>query len=167
MLYEILTVAAVAVGATLASATIWSRKSTWVRGMAVAVWIGLMPLVIGSSFFSLGHPAPWIQNINAPGGEYFVLGVKMVQDEAIYIWLDFGAGYPRYFALPWNNDTANQLQDLMDKQGTGKIPGFALDIPYEWSWDENAPQFHPLPQPKLMPDKVEPQAEPKRYDRSA
>ncbi len=166
MLYELFAVAAVGLGGAFVSATIWSRQDTWVRGAVVAGWVAFMPLVAGSVFFSLSHPAPWVQTITVPGGEYTVLGTKMVQDVAIYVWLDFGADTPRYFALPWNNDTANRMQELLDQQRYGEIPGFSLTIPYEWSWDRNPPQFHPLPQPRAMPGKP-PQEEPERYERSA
>jgi hypothetical protein len=164
MLYELLAVAAVSVGIALTTATVWSRKNTWVRGAAVAAWIALMPLVAGAAFFSLGHPAPWVQTINVPGGDYRVLGVKMVQDVAIYVWIDFGAEHPRYFALPWDNDTADKLQGLKDRERRGE-GGFNLTIPYEFSWDDNPPQFHPLPQPPAMPQKR--QDEPERYERDA
>ncbi len=165
MLYEVFASLAVVMGASLALATVWSRKNSWVRGAAVASWLVLMPLVIGSSFFSLGHPAPWVQTINVPGGKYRVLGVKMVQDVAIYVWLDFGADYPRYFALPWDNATADKMQGLLDRERRGN-GGFEIEIPYEWSWDTNPPQFHLLPQPRMMPNKP-PQTEPERYERSA
>ena len=166
MLYEVLAFLTLGLGSILASATIWSRKDTWMRGAAVVGWLALMPLVAGSAFFSLGHPAPWVQTINVPGGKYRVIGVKMVQDVAIYVWLDFGGGYPRYFALPWSNTTADKIQELLDQERRDE-GGFELEIPYEWSWDKNLPQFYPLPQPKMMPDKLEPQTEPKRYERSA
>jgi hypothetical protein len=166
MLYELFAVAAVGLGVALASATIWSRKNTWVRGAAVAGWVVLVPLVAGSTFLSLGHPAPWVQAVTVPGGEYRVLGVKMVQDIAIYVWLDFGKDHPRYFALPWDNTTADRLQGMLDAERNGE-GGFAMDIPYEWSWDDNPPQFHPLPQPKMVPDKLPQQEEPRRYERQA
>ncbi len=167
MLYEALALTAVATGAILTTAVVWSRRNTWVRGAAVAIYFTLMPMVAGAAFFSLSNPAPWIQTITVPGGDYLVLGAKMVQDEAIYVWLDFGADHPRYFALPWSNETADKMQDMLDAQRRGEIPGFKIIIPYEWSWDKNPPQFHPLPQPKMMPDKP-PQVEPpQRYEREA
>ncbi len=166
MLYEALAILAVALGASLASATIWSRKNSWVRGAAVAGWLALMPLVVGSAFFSLGHPAPWVQAVNVPGGKYMVLGVKMVQDVAIYVWIDFGAEHPRYFALPWDNATADDLQGLLDRQRRGG-GDFEMEIPYEWSLDQNPPQFHPLPQPQMVPNKPLEETEPERYERSA
>lgn len=167
MVYEALAILAVGLGAGLATAVVWSRKNTWVRGAAVAIYFALMPLVVGSAFFSLGHPAPWVQMVTVPGGKYLVLGVKMVQDVAIYVWLDFGEEHPRYFAMPWDNATADKMQEMLDAQRRGEIPGFELEIPYEWSWDENPPQFHPLPQPRRVPDKPLEETEPEHYEWSA
>ncbi len=167
MLFELSGLAALAIAAGLTTATIWSRRQTAMRGAALAAFLVLMPAIVGVGFFAMSHPAPWLQTITVPGGKYTVLGVKMVQDVAIYVWLDFGAEHPRYFALPWSNKTADELQGMLDAQRYGDIPGFELKIPYEWSWDDNPPQFHPLPQPKRMPDKLEPQTEPDRYERSA
>ena len=132
----------------------------------MAVFLLMIPVITGTGFFSLGHPAPWVQTLTVPGGDYRVLGVKMVQDVAIYVWLDFGADHPRYFALPWDNETANQIQALLDRQQNGD-GGFTLNIPYEKSLDRNPPQFQPVPQPKMVPDKLPQQEEPRRYERSA
>jgi len=167
MLFEISGLLALAIAAGLVTTAIWSRKQTVARAAALAMFLALMPTLAGVGFFAMSHPAPWLQTITVPGGSYTVLGVKLVQDVAIYVWLDFGAGHPRYFALPWSNKTADEVQGLMDQQRYGDIPGFALDIPYEPSLDENLPQFHPLPQPKMVPDKPPTQEEPQRYEREA
>ncbi len=166
MLFELSGLAALAIAAGLTTATIWSRRNTAMRSVALAAFLALMPAMVGVGFFAMSHPAPWLQTITVPGGKYLVLGVKMVQDVAIYVWLDFGEDHPRYFALPWDNETADKLQGMLDAQRYGDIPGFQLEIPYEKSLDQNPPQFHPLPQPKMLPDKV-PQEEPQRYEREA
>lgn len=166
MIFEFLAAMAVIGAAALTTATIWSRKETWVRGAAVAGFFALAPVIGGAALYALSHPAPYYPAITAPGGEYTVLGVKMVQDEAIYIWLDFGAEHPRYFALPWDNEMANRLQEMLDKQRHGEIPGFRMKIPYEHSWDTHPPQFHPLPQPPAPIPKRR-QEEPYRLERGA
>lgn len=167
MFFEALTALAVLGAAVLTTATIWSRRETWVRGAALAGFFVLAPVTGGAVLYALSHPAPYYPAITAPGGEYTVLGVKMVQDEAIYIWLDFGSDHPRYFALPWNNETANRLQEMLDAQRRGQIPGFKMSIPYEHSWDRNPPQFHPLPQPIIPIPKQRQQDDPLRHERAA
>lgn len=164
MIFEFLTAAAVLGAGLFASATIWSRKNTWVRGAALAGFFAMAPIIGGAVVFALSNPAPFVL---APGGEYRVLGVKMVQDEAIYVWLDFGADHPRYFALPWSNKTADQLQKLLDQQRRKQIPGFKMKIPYEHSWDRHPPQFYPLPQPVIPIPKRHQQEQPYRYERGA
>jgi hypothetical protein len=166
MIFESLALIGVVGVALLATATIWSRKNTWIRGAAVAAFFALTPIIGGASIFALSHPAPYIPGILTPGGEHSVLEVKLVQDEAIYILLDFGISHPRYFALPWNNLLANELQDLMDQQRRGDIPGFDMVIPYEFSWDGHPPQFHPKPQP-IVPIPKRRNDNPLRYERGA
>jgi hypothetical protein len=167
MLFELSGLLALTIAVGLTTATIWSRRQTAMRGAALAAFLALAPAIVGVGFFAMSHPAPWLQTITVPGGKYTVLGVKMVQDVAIYVWLDFGAEHPRYFALPWSNATADKMQDLLDQQKRGEIPGFRLDIPYEKSLDMNPPQFLPLPQPKMVPDKPPQQQAPPVYERSA
>jgi hypothetical protein len=167
MIFEIFAIISLAIAVGLTTSTIWSRKQTIARVIAVLLFLGLMPVLAGVGFFAMSHPAPWVQTLTVPGGKYTVLGVKMVQDEAIYVWLDFGGEYPRYFALPWDNETADRMQRLLDAQRRGEIPGFRLLIPYEKSLDTNPPQFQPLPQPKALPDKVPQQEPPTVYEREA
>lgn len=167
MLFELSGLLALVIATGLTTATIWSRRETKMRVLTLVSFLAFMPAVAGVGFFAMSHPAPWLQTITVPGGDYTVLGVKMVQDVAIYVWLDFGKNHPRYFALPWDNKTADQLQGLSDQQKYGDIPGFKMVIPYEWSWDKSPPQFHPLPQPKMMPDKPPQQEDLHRYEREA
>lgn len=167
MLFELSGLAALAIAVGLTTATIWSRRQTAMRGAALAALLVLMPAIAGVGFFAMSHPAPWLQTVTVPGGKHTVLGVKMVQGVAIYVWLDFGREHPRYFALPWSNATANQMQDLMTQKRRGEIPGFQMVIPYEKSLDQNPDQFLPLPQPKMVPDKPPVQEAPPVYERSA
>lgn len=166
MIFETLVLLAILGLSVLTTAVIWSRKDTWMRGAAVGGFFLLTPVIAGASLYARSHPAPYIPVVTAPAGEYLVLGVKMVQDEAIYIWLDFGERHPRYFALPWDNETASQLQGMLDAQRTGRIPGFRMAIPYEPSWNINPPQFHPLPQPIIPIPKERQREEPHRHERS-
>jgi hypothetical protein len=135
-----------------------------VRGAAVAGLLVLAPVTAGIGMFALSHPG--LQYL-MPGGKYTVLGMKLVQDQGIYLYLDFGQGHPRSLVLPWNQDMADQLQELGRKQQGGRIPGIEGEFPpFEWSWDRNPPQFHPLPQP-IIPIPKERNEEPERYEREA
>lgn len=166
MIYEAIG-AFVALGiAALVVATIWSRKDSWLRPAAVAGFFTILPATGALVFYTLSHPAPLIPVVSTPGGEYQVIGTKLVQDEAIYLWLDMGRGHPRYYALPWDNKTADRLQDMINQQKRGKIPGFTAKVPFKFSWDRHPPEFHPMPQP-VIPIPKRRQQEPQRYERGA
>ena len=162
MVFELLTLVAIAVGAGLVTTTIWSRESTRVRLGAMVMFLALLPLLAGSGFMALSHPAPWIQTITVPDGDYEVLDVKFIQDVAIYVWLDFDGGSPRSFYHPWNNELADKLQGKMAGQYlTGER--VYLRLSFDLSFDSEM-QILELPQER-MPNKFEVQVDPPYYDR--
>lgn len=125
MLFEILALLSVIMLIGLTGAVIWSRKNTWVRGAAVFMFVAILPVITGASFFALSHPAPYRLSI-IPDGKYRVHGVKLVQDKAIYLLLDFGQDAPRYFVFPWSNKLADKIQRMMNQQ-RGRS-GFAVVV---------------------------------------
>lgn len=127
MLFEILTLLSVVMLLGLAVATIWSRKNTWVRGAAVLAFLAGVPVVAGTGFFALSYPASYRLSI-IPDGKYRVRGVKLIQDKAIYLLLDFGQDAPRYFAFPWSNKLADEIQRIMNRQRHEGRRGFAVAI---------------------------------------
>ncbi len=167
IVWEIFALISLILAGSLAFATVWSRKETWMRGVAVCAFILSFPAIVGVGLLSLSHPGPYTMAQITAAGEYRVLGLKMMQDVAIYVYLDVSGGAPRSYALPWDNDQANKLQDLMDRQREGK-GGFMIKIPpFDRSLDIHPPEFHPMPQPKRIPDKPIQEKAPPRYERSA
>jgi hypothetical protein len=94
----------------------------------VAAATGIMPAV------TLGHPA-----FDLPQGEHVVLGLKIDEPRAIYVLLD--GPEPRYYRLPYSDETAKALQDaayaaeeggevVMNNSGDGE-PGFSERVPAE------------------------------------
>lgn len=145
----------------LAFFAVWSRLRSVARGIAMVLFFVGAPVVGVAAAAGLGWAVPVIPYLTAPAGEdYRVLGTKMVQGEAIYVLLDT-IGEPRYYRLPWDQETADKLQDMMDDPNNG---GIVAQLPFEFSWDQNAVQFHPLPQPKAMPDKLEPEKKAPHFD---
>lgn len=128
---------------------VWSRRETMLRGVAVIVILVAMPGSLAALWVPLGWAVPLHGGLTALGGDYPVLGAKMVVGKAIYVLIDTGAE-PRYYRIPWDRKLADQLQDILDNPGNA---GAKISIPYEFSWNQSAPQFHPLPQPKFLPDK--------------
>ena len=122
MMFEILALVGVVMLLGLTVATIWSRKNTWVRGAAVAIFMAAVPVIVGVGFSALSHPAPYQLSI-VPDGKYRVRGVKLVQDKAIYLLLDFDQDAPRYFSFPWSNKLADKIQRMMNQR-----QGFAVVI---------------------------------------
>lgn len=135
--------------------SIWSRRADRMRHAAIAAFVIGLPLLAGAAIEALGWNKP-LWAMHELGGEYRVLGAKMIEGVGIYVYLDLGDGEPRGVALPWDTRTAENLQGLFDDPAN---QGQAM-LQYEWSWERRAPQFHPLPQPPVLPPKAEPPAAP-------
>lgn len=149
----------VALFAAAASTAIWSRRDTWGRSAAMALFLGGVPLVAAAGVESLGWHKPLFLAWDLEPGDYRVLAVKMVQDRAIYLYLDDpGRMEPRPIVMPWSNDAANRIQKLVDEAGPENQGQFMMR--YERSLDVQGPQFHPLPQPPALPPKPEPEQVP-------
>lgn len=150
----------------MAAIAIWSRRHTKARGLAVGGFLSGIPLTGISLLYVLGWPAPYtgwgVTNIN--GGDFAVLGAKMVAGEGIYALLDTG-DTPRYFVMPWDKDMASKLQELMESQREGETGEPRMKMPpFEWSWEQRKPpELYAMPQPKALPPKPE-QAAPKHFD---
>lgn len=131
--------------------TIWARRPSRARGLAVGAFLLASPMAAAALGFSLGWPVPYVPGVTVPEGKHTILGVKMLIDQGIYILLDIGDGEPRYYQLPWSNLKGNELQAALDEPGEGNV-GVVVP-PFEWSWDQNEPKFYADPQPKMLPDK--------------
>lgn len=136
----------------LASISIWSPRKLWVKGAAVAVTVAIF--VVGymslASLLSLPKPVDlaWTER-NVPEAQ--VLAASLREDVAIYIWLEMdGYGEPRAYALGWNMQLAEQLQEAMyeaEANGTGVRANF----PFETGTETTEPTFYADPQPALPP----------------
>jgi hypothetical protein len=142
----------VSIAAVLTLFTIWSRKETRVRAAAIAVFlvaVGASPLVAP---LALSWPKQIAEGFTP--GEYRVLGTKLLIGKGIYVLIDNGQNVPQYLKFPWDKDMADKIQDMLDNP---ENEGIKLTVPFEWSWDNNPPQFHPAPRPKVLPDKFAPE----------
>ena len=143
---------------------VWSRRDTWARPAAMALFFLGAPAIAASGLQLLGHHRPLAVAWEITAGDHRVLAVKMVQDEAIYVYLDAGRSEPWPVLLPWSNEAANRIQKLQDEARADSHGQFILR--YEPSLDIHGPQFHPLPQPPLLPPKPVPDAAP-HFEHSA
>jgi hypothetical protein len=134
--------------ACVAHLAIWSRRDTFGRPAAVALFVvGLVAVPVAFAD-SLSYPKPFAAAWEIdPTKEYIVLGAKMQQDVAIWIYLDVPGGEPRSYRLPWSNETASALQQAMDEAPEG-MNGMAL-FRYDPDGQKAETVFHPFP---IQPD---------------
>ena len=151
-----LALAVMAVVCVLSWLVVWSRRKTPWRGYAVLMAALAIPAVAGAGIDALSYARP-LWAMWDMSGEYRVIGAKLIKDVGIYLYVDTMEVEPRSVSLPWNKDQAKKLQDLMDEPANGG----QFMMQYEFSWDRNQPQFHPLPQPPILPEKERPPAVPR------
>jgi hypothetical protein len=103
--------------ALLASIAIWSHRRTLVRSLAVILTVLFIPIGYLSVTELLSQPKPmhheWFKR---HVDEATLLGVSVREGEAIYLWLRLDDSLePRYYVLPWQQQLAEKLQNLIDE----------------------------------------------------
>lgn len=136
----------------LATICIWSHRHLPLKVGALVLAFALMGTAYGAMLDLLSKPKPasfeWFL---ANAGEATVLGSSMVEDEAIYVWLQLvGVGEPRAYRLPWDQRTAEQLQ-AATRSAAEQQTALRMRMPFEKSLDDREPRFYALPQPALPP----------------
>lgn len=147
----------------LATLAIWSRGLTKARGWAVAAFLFASPIAAVALGFSLGWPVPLVQGVTVSAGKPVILGAKMIVGVGIFILVDRGEFAPRYVVIPWDEKLATELQKAIDESGKDGTTRMEVK-PWEWSWDRHPPQFHPDPQPRVLPPKIQQEEEPERFE---
>ena len=127
--------------ATLGAVGVWSPRRLSVKVGALLVAFALMGTGYAAMLDLLSKPKPasfeWLLS---EAREATVLGNSMVEDKAIYLWLQLdGVKEPRAYELPWDRRTAEQQSALR------------MRLPFERSLDDRDPRFYALPQPALPP----------------
>ena len=119
---------------------------------------GFFALILVALFFGysdmLGRPkSTRLELFRADMADARVLGSYLSEGRGIYLWLQLpGDAEPRYYKLPWDEQVAKALQEAIEQNARQHGGGVAMGMPFEHSWDKEAPKFYPLPQPEL-PDK--------------
>lgn len=110
---------AIAAGVALAlgSLAIWAPRPTLVRIVAVVIVALFLPLMYLQMLEMLSKPKPmsyeWYE---ASADHAQVLGVSMIEGEAIFLWLRIDeSAEPRSYKVPWNNKLAEKLEDGIDE----------------------------------------------------
>lgn len=143
---------AVVLAAALAGIGIRATGKVWVKASALALAALFMPLAYGSLVDLLGKPKPAGMEWDLGRvGEATVLGAKLSEDKAIFLWLDItGMPEPRYYVLPWDRRMAEELQAAI-RQAEANGTGVRVRLPFEPSLDDSEPMFYAPPQPALPP----------------
>lgn len=136
----------------LAMICVWSPRRLALKAGALALAFALMGTTYGAMLDLLSRPKPvrfeWLRDV---AGEATVLGNSMVEDEAIYVWLQLdGVDEPRAYRLPWDRDTAEQLQAAA-RSAAEQQTALRMRMPFEQSLDDRKPRFYALPQPVMPP----------------
>ncbi len=154
---------AIAAGmASFAWGTVWARRESIIRLMAMVAFVLWLPLLAVGATDTLGWHKP-LWTAWRLSGDGRILAQKFVRDVAIYLYVDVGQGEPRAIELPWSDRTAEALQKALRESRRNGQRGARFK--FDWSWDQSPPQFHPLPQPQLPMPKGSPPPV-KRYERT-
>ena len=142
----------VVLAAALAGIAVWAPRATPIKVGALVLAALLMVAAYASLVDLLGKPKPvtmeWAMGA-VP--EATVLGASMREGEAIYLWLEFDEmPEPIAYVLPWNMETARQLQQAM-RQAEAEGTVARMRRPFEPGGDPNEPLFYAEPQPALPP----------------
>lgn len=142
-------VSVVALVSGLGGIAIWARRPTPIKVAALILSALLIVTTYAGFIELLGRPKPATLEFVAKVEGATVLGAKLLEGEAIYLWLQLaGEPEPRSYVLPWSNEQAVQLQEAMreaDSEGSAvRIRG-----PLRSLQATREPAFYAQPQPKL------------------
>jgi hypothetical protein len=102
-----------AICAVLAWTAIAQPGPLWRKWLALCALALSVPVALVAVHELTGRPKPieleWIHDLKQGAR---VVAYKLVEDEAIYLWLILpGETAPRAYSLPWNRDSARDIQD--------------------------------------------------------
>ncbi|MGH6618828.1 MAG: hypothetical protein ACREF6_04745 [Alphaproteobacteria bacterium] len=109
-------VATIAVAAVLATLAIWAPRAPKTRFAALLATLLFIPLGYVQLVEMLARPKPisfeWFRR---DVEQAQILGASLDEGRAIYLWLRVDKDIePRYYVLPWKQNVAEKLEDLID-----------------------------------------------------
>ncbi len=132
--------------------TIWSRRETRVRGLAVLGFVMLLGALGPASLETLGWHRPHWAAVRLDG-DVVVLSFKLVRGEAIYLYVDAGPGQPRAIYLPWSDEEAQKFQEKQkESEREGRKGRFKLRFSFN-PWYPKLPMFIDPPKARAIPPK--------------
>lgn len=153
----------VAVAAALAGITLWARVRRWAKVTVLVVTCAWFVLAYGALADLLSRPKPvGLEFVRSEVPEAQVLAGRIVENEAIYVWLGFDNDQqPRAYQLPWDRELAEELREAL-AEGEANGTQAVMRLPFERSFDDLEPRFYAMPQPRL-PLKPLPDPETERF----
>lgn len=149
-------------------ATIWSRRETRVRVVAVLGFLVVLAGLGPASMEGLGFHRPmWAAWRLGEQGELLVLSFKLVRHKGIYLYVDAGSGEPRAIVLPWSDEEAAKIQKAQRESWERGDKKGRVILKFDQSPDVNERRFHPMPVPALPIPKPAPDTNVRTYERGA
>lgn len=139
-------------GLLLALVGLRSSRSVGMRAVVIGLVVALGVTTYGVGERVLGNARPVSFELLQPASEAQVLYAQAVRDEGIYL-LIAGDPVPTYYRLPWDDETARELREALERSLEKQTP---LMFRFEPSLDEREPKFYAMPQPS-QPDKPAPE----------
>lgn len=144
-------VGVVALVSGLGGIAIWARRPAPIKVVALFLSALLVVTTYAGFIELLGRPKPTTLEVVANVEGATVLSAKLLEGEAIYLWLQLaGEPEPRSYVLPWNSDQAIQLQEAM-REAESEGGAVRMRGPLRSLQATGEPAFYAQPQPKLSP----------------
>ena len=152
--------AMVALAGAIAGLALWARVRRPVKALVLTLTAAWLVVAYGALAELLSRPKPVdLEFARAAIPEAEVLAGRVVEGEAIYLWLAFRAdGEPRAYRLPFDRETAEELRKAME-EGDSSGGGVRMRLPFEPSLDDGEPRFYAPPPPRLPLKPAEPGGE--------
>ncbi len=149
--------AMVALAGAIAALALWARVRRSLKVVVLALTAAWLVVAYGALAELLSRPKPvGLEFARAQAAEAEVLAGRIVEDEAIYLWLGFGdLAEPRAYRLPFDRATAEELRRALERSREEGGGGVKMRLPFEPSLDDQEPRFYAPPQPRL-PSKPHP-----------
>ena len=154
------------IAAILGFIAVWSPRRAWLKFTALAAVAGFLPAAYGGFAHLLSRPKPVdIEWAHRALPEATVIGQRLEEDVAIYLWLALeGVPEPRSYDLPWNQEMAKQLHEATraaERQGSG----VRMKMPFRASLEDREKRFYVAPQ-EARPAKSAPSGDTDVFERS-
>ena len=148
--------AMVALAGAIAAVALWARVRRTLKLVVLSLTAVWLVVAYGALAELLSRPKPVsLEFARSHAAEADVLAGRIVEDQAIYVWLGFGdLVEPRAYRLPFDQATAEELRRALE-EGREQGGGVKMRLPFEPSLDEQEPRFYAPPQPRL-PSKPHP-----------